>query len=336
MNRRSLEREAVLAAEYVLAEADIAPGDRVPIFDVIENRGIWLSFEPGLDRLLGVYQRIGDVTGIAINTARPLTLQRFTAAHELGHHEMGHESHFDSEATISESVLDRKEIQAQTFAASLLMSELAIETRLVHRGHSPDRPNLSATDVYLISAELGVSYLAAVTQLRILQKISFAQAQEFARESPLGLKQMLLGGRRPSNPRASVMQLTLADNQREIGLDIDDELDIALPEMPASGYEWSLPSGIDDTFTLANDRSESTHDGASETLFGETQNRHVTLQARAPGRTRLDFRPVQLAGELENAAPFTIHAITRTTPVPELGRGISIHQHDQLLETANA
>ena len=166
MNRRDLEREAVLAAEYVLAEAGIAPGDRVPVFDLIEDRGIWLSFEPGLDRLLGVYQRIGNASGIAINTARPMTLQRYTAAHELGHHELGHESRFDAEATISESVYDPQEIQAQTFAGSLLMSELTVETRLEYRGHRPDRPDLSATDVYLISAELGVSYQAAVTQLR--------------------------------------------------------------------------------------------------------------------------------------------------------------------------
>ena len=47
-----------------------------------------------------------------------MTLQRYTAAHELGHHELGHESHFDAAATISESVHDPKEIQAQTFAGA--------------------------------------------------------------------------------------------------------------------------------------------------------------------------------------------------------------------------
>ena len=243
MNRQDLQREAVLAAEYVLAEAGIAPGDRVPVFDLIEDRGIWLSFEPGLDRLLGVYQRIGNASGIAINTARPMTLQRFTAAHELGHHELGHESHLDAEATISEPVHNPKEIQAQTFAGSLLMSELTVETLLEHRGHRPDRPDLRATDVYLMSAELGVSYQAAVTQLRALLKISFAQAREFAKQSPARLKQELLGGRRPDSPRASVIQLTLADNRRELVLDVSDEIDVALPEMAASGLEWTLPTG---------------------------------------------------------------------------------------------
>ena len=333
MNRQDLEREAVLAAEYVLAEAGIAPGERVPIFDLIEDRGIWLSFEPGLDRLLGLYQRIGNASGIAINPARPMTLQRFTAAHELGHHELGHESHFDAEANISESVHDPKEIQAQTFAASLLMSELAVETRLEHRGHSSDSPDLNATDVYLISAELGVSYQAAVTQLRALLKISFAQAREFAKQSPLRLKQELLGGRRLDNRRASVIQLTLADNRREVILDVSDEIDIALPEMAASGLEWTLPTGIHCAFDVVSDRYQDSRTDLGEALFGDTRTRHVTLKALAPGRTRLDFLPLRPDHRSEGAAPLTIYAVTCAPPTSEVGQGISTNQHDQLLSS---
>ncbi len=331
MNRRSLEYEAVLAAEYVLAEADIAPGARVPIFDLIEDRGIWLCFEAGLDRLLGIYQRIGEATGIAINAARPRPLQRFTAAHELGHHELGHTSHLDTETTISEPMHDPQEIQAQAFAASLLMSELAVEVRLEHRGHHPNRPELGAADVYLMSAELGVSYLAAVTQLRALQKISSAQARAFAKESPLRLKQALLGGRRPDNPRASVMQLTLADNQREIVLEVDDEIDVALPEMAASGHEWTLAIESDSAFEVVSDRYQLSQCDAEETLFGGSRTRHITLKARTPGRTRLDFSPLRPGDTAENAAPLSIHAVTCAPPVSELGHGISTNQHRQLL-----
>ena len=333
MNRQDLQREAVLAAEYVLAEAGIAPGDRVPVFDLIEDRGIWLSFEPGLDRLLGVYQRIGNASGIAINTARPMTLQRFTAAHELGHHELGHESHLDAEATISEPVHDPKEIQAQTFAGSLLMSELTVETLLEHRGHRPDRPDLRATDVYLMSAELGVSYQAAVTQLRALLKISFAQAREFAKQSPSRLKQELLGGRSPDNPRASVIQLTLADNRRELVLDVSDEIDIALPEMAASGLEWTLPTGIQCAFDVVSDRYQHSKSDPGETLFGDTRTRHVTLKAIAPGRTRLDFLPLRPDDTSEGVAPLTICAVTCAPPTSEVGQGISTNQHDQLLSS---
>lgn len=331
MNRRRLEREAVLAAEYVLAESGIEPGERVPVFDLIEDRGIWLSFEPGLDRLLGVYCRLGETTGIAVNASRPMTLQRFTAAHELGHHELGHESRLDDEDTIAASVRDLNEIQAQTFAASLLMSELAIETRLEHRGHDPDRPDLSATDVCVLSAELGVSFQAAVTQLRVLGKISPAQIQDLSRESPLRLKQLLLGGRRPTNPRASVMRLTLADNHREIVLDIDDEIDIALPEMAASGHEWTLVTESKRAFDIVNERHEAPQDGSGETLFGDAGTRHVTLRALAAGRSRLDFLPLCPGQSSEGIAPLTIHAVTCASPVSEIGRGLSTNQHPQIL-----
>ena len=336
MNRGSLQREAVLAAEYVLAETGISPGDPVPIFDIIEDRGIWLSFETSLDRLLGTYLRVGNAAGIAINTARPLSLQRFTAAHELGHHELGHESHLDLEAAITDPSQDPRELQAQTFAASLLMSELAIEAQLEHRGHDPDCPDLDAVDVYSISAELGVSYQAAVTQLSVLSKISATSARELGKASPLQIKRMLLGGRRPDDAWASVRRLTLADNQREVVLNVADEIDIALPEMPASGCEWELPFDIGQMFALVNDRRESSDTEVSGTLFGAADSRHVTLKACKPGRTRLDFHSRHPGDGREGGAPFTIHAVTRALPVSGLGHGISTNQHDQLLAHASA
>ena len=336
MNRRSLAREAVLTAEHVLAETGLSPGDPVPVFDLIEDRGIWLSFEAGLDRLLGTYLRIGDTAGLAINAARPLTLQRFTAAHELGHHELGHESHLDLEATITDPSHDPKELQAQTFAASLLMSELSIEAQLEHWGHNPDRPDLNAADVYSISAELGVSYQAAVTQLRVLGKIPAMSAQELCKVRPRRIKQMLLGGRRPDQQWASVRRLTLADHQREVVLNVADEIDIALPEMPASGYEWVLPTDAGDVFELVNDRREPSDPDLAGTLFSAADRRHVTFKAYKPGRARLEFRSRRPGDECEGSAPLTMHAVTRALPVSELGQGISTNQHDQLLARAGA
>lgn len=336
MNRRSLEREAVLAAEYVLAETGISPGEPVPIFDLIEDRGIWLSFETGLDRLLGTYLRVDDAAGIAVNAARPLALQRFTAAHELGHHELGHESRLDLEATIMDPSRDPKELQAQTFAASLLMSELAVETQLEHRGHDPDRPDLNAADVYLISAGLGVSYQAAITQLHVLGKIPAASVQELCKVPPRRIKQMLLGGRRPDHQWASVRRLTVADHQREVVLNVADEIDIELPEMPASGYEWVLPTEIGDAFALVNDRHQPSDADAGETLFSAAGTRHVTLKACKPGRSRLEFLSRRPCDGCEGSAPLTFHAATHALPVSELGRGISTNQHSQLLARTSA
>lgn len=328
MNRRRLQQEAVLAAEYVLADLDHEPGGRIPVFELIEDRGIWLSFQP-LDQLLGVYQRVGDVAGIAINAARPITLQRFTAAHELGHHELGHRSHLDDSRSIEAATTDPNELQAQTFAASLLMSELSVEAQLEHRGHDPDRPQLTALDVYCLSVELGVSYQAAVTQLRNLDKISAATAQRVYKTKPLELKQQLLGGRRPDNVRASVWRLTPADNRRRIAIDVGDELAIGLPEMRSAGYEWALhrSSGL----TLVDDRYEPAASATDPQLIGGVGMRGLTLRSHRPGHTILELRLVQPWEGGEFADTFALEIMSTALPVSEIGRGISVNQHAQLL-----
>ncbi len=328
MNRRQLQREAVLAAEYVLADLDPEPGGRIPIFDLIEDRGIWLSFQP-LDQLLGVYQRVGDVAGIAINAARPITLQRFTAAHELGHHELGHRSHLDDSRNIEAATSDPNELQAQTFAASLLMSEMSVESRLEHRGHDPDRPQLTALDVYCLSVELGVSYQAAVTQLRNLGKITAAAAQRIYKRKPLEIKQQLLGGRRPDNVRASVWRLTPADNERHLVIDVGDELAVGLPEMRSAGYEWGLhrSSGL----TLVDDRYEPAASAAEPPLIGGVGTRGLTLRSHRPGHTTLELQLVQPWEGGDLADTFTLDITSTALPVSELGRGISVNQHAQLL-----
>lgn len=333
MNWDRLRREAVLAAEFVLAEVDIPPGDRIPIFEIIEDRGIWLSFEPSFDRLLGSYQRVGDVAGIAVNAARPIGLQRFTAAHELGHHELGHESHVDDREAIEGQGGNRNpnEIQAQTFAASLLMSELAIEERLEHRGLDPDSPDLSSVDVYRISAELGVSYRAAVIQLRSLRKISQRTADALYGRSPLEIKQKLLGGRRPDNVHASVWRLTPVDNGRSIVVDVGDELDVALPEARTAGYEWAVSDETTSAFLVVNDRYSSSTEAADPHLIGGTGTRHVTFKAHAAGTSRLHLRLAQPWDGGDQAQEFLVTVAAERLPTSEEGQGISVNQHSQLL-----
>ncbi len=328
MNINQLRREAVLAAEDVLADLDLADGTKIPIFDLIEDRGIWLSFQP-LERLLGVYQRIGDVAGVAINVARPLAMQRFTAAHELGHHELGHESHVDDETSIEGSSNDPQELQAQTFAASLLMSELAVEAHLERLGRDLRRPALDPLDIYNLSVELGVSYTAAVTQLRTLSRITQATADIAYKVAPLTLKQTLLGGRRPDNARAAVWRLSLADNQRSISADVGDELDIALPEMLSTGYEW-IPDRTD-AFATVHDWIDHTSPEADATVYGDRRTRHITIKARQHGDHTLGFRLAQPWPNGDTGATMRIHIHVAPTQVSDVGQGISVNQQPQLL-----
>jgi len=328
MNINQLRREAVLAAEDVLADLDLVDGTKIPIFDLIEDRGIWLSFQP-LERLLGVYQRVGDVAGVAINVARPLAMQRFTAAHELGHHELGHESHVDDESSIEGSSNDPQELQAQTFAASLLMSELAVEAHLERLGRDLRRPALDPLDIYNLSVELGVSYTAAITQLRTLSKINQATADVAYKVAPLTLKQTLLGGRRPDNGRAAVWRLGLADNQRSISADVGDELDIALPEMLSTGYEWT-PDPTD-AFASVHDWFDQTTPDADAAVYGDRRTRHITIKARQQGDHTLGFRLAQPWPNGDTGATMQIHVHVAPAQVSDVGQGISVNQQPQLL-----
>lgn len=79
-------------------------GGNVDVFEAIRAIDLPLLLRP-LKNLLGAYLTHPEV-GVLITTQRPLSIQRFTAAHELGHAEMGHEPSLDDE-----SILRRMEVQ---------------------------------------------------------------------------------------------------------------------------------------------------------------------------------------------------------------------------------
>src|SRR5438876_2846538 len=71
---------------------------RIDVFGAIDALGADLIFRP-LDGLLGAYMPAPS-PGIIINTRRPLSVRRYTAAHELGHFEMHHEPSLDDEGLL--------------------------------------------------------------------------------------------------------------------------------------------------------------------------------------------------------------------------------------------
>src|SRR6202011_4337740 len=97
---------------------------RINVFGMLMNRNIPVMFRP-LKGLLGAY--INDPhQGVILTTRRPLPVQRFTAAHELGHAALGHETSLDAEDIltralfVTEASYDPREIQANAFATQLL------------------------------------------------------------------------------------------------------------------------------------------------------------------------------------------------------------------------
>src|SRR4051812_44568062 len=109
------------------SRADTGEG-RIDVFDMLVQNDIPVMFRP-LKGRLGAFLNEDGSRGVLITTERPLSVQRFTAAHELGHAMLGHEPSIDAEGVLFRyPVVDRvasdyslEEIQANVFASQLLI-----------------------------------------------------------------------------------------------------------------------------------------------------------------------------------------------------------------------
>lgn len=278
---------------------------RIDIFDIIERAGIWLMFQP-LKDLYGGYERVGDAAGIIINAKHPLSLQRYTAAHEYGHHVLGHKSSIDDAERIqaTRQRLDPSEVAAQTFAAHFLMPLQLVNTVLRRMG-LPLRPGqLSPHQAYLLSLDLGASYSAAVNHLATLGKITGEAAGELRRQPPKTTKAEIGRGVRPQDVWSDAWPLKEYDKGRVMYPRVNDELYISLPEMPSTGYVWTVagPSVVDLSTAettekpadgaclgLISDEFEPRAELEGKGRLGTGGVRHLAFRVLRPGRHTLEL-----------------------------------------------
>jgi Zn-dependent peptidase ImmA (M78 family)/predicted secreted protein len=341
MRRRSriqrIQADASLAAQRELARMGVNDERPLDIFGLIEEAGIWLMFQP-LGRLYGMYRRIGDVAGIVINANHPVPLQRFTAAHEYGHHVLGHDASFDRAEDIEQYKSSRpeQEIAAYAFAATLLMPIQRVNAALRRLGVEPQAGSLDAEMTYRLAQEMGVSYRAAVSQLRILGMINRSCAERLRHERPVEIKTALAGGRPPENPRAEVWMLDERADGKRIYAHPDDEIHLVLQETPTSGYRWTLePTSTDGpAVEMLGDSLRASDDAGDR--YGARHTRHLWLRIREPGDAVLQARLARPWEGPEGGALTEVRAEIHTDPYPtgEADQGLSEHQRPLLLQTA--
>lgn len=130
------ELRAVHAADQALKRLDIDQAQPVDVYDAIDRAGLYLAFGP-LSGILGV--SLPTLSGIMVTTLRRKAIQRYTAAHELGHCILHKDEPMilDDEHKIEGASPLERERQAQLFASAFLMpADLALES--AHRfGISP-------------------------------------------------------------------------------------------------------------------------------------------------------------------------------------------------------
>jgi Zn-dependent peptidase ImmA (M78 family)/predicted secreted protein len=236
--------DAHTAAQRLHARLHTDYNRPVDIFAVVKQHGIWLASQPLSGGLYGFYLREGDATGIVVNADHPETLQRYTCAHELGHHILGHASHLDERDDIQGPVVGDQatELGAQAFAGAFLMPLQAVNRVLKRLGLRKGQP-LDAADVYAVSRELDVSYSAAAWQLATLGKIPNPAADRWVKAGAAAAKQALRPGPPPDGDnRAALFLLDAAAAEVPVLCRAGDELRLRLPENAATGHIWRLTS----------------------------------------------------------------------------------------------
>jgi hypothetical protein len=280
--QRSLQ--AAESAGRLLAELGVDTSREIDVFSMCEDLGLWLTFMP-LDGLLGAFIPEGS-GGVLITDRRPITVQRYTAAHELGHWrlEHGHGLALDGEEHVFGATPQERERLAQVFAASLLMPPPLVLS-LLARINVGDRGPVGPSDAYFIAREAGVSYEAAVRQLANLQVITSRDATSLLDVRPLVVKSELAGGRRPVYGYADVWPVDEAWNDQLISLRADDEVVLSLPENRSSGYRWMFEEEVAEVVETAepppfgDQRASTPQTESAERFFAEAR---TTRRGSAP------------------------------------------------------
>lgn len=117
------------SAERLLEECKIKKAP-IPVEKIAKHLGATITYEPfdEADCMSGVLIREEAKTVIGINSSHGVTRQRFTIAHEIGHLVLKHKGDIFVDKTVrtyrnskSSMAVDKNEIEANGFAAALLM-----------------------------------------------------------------------------------------------------------------------------------------------------------------------------------------------------------------------
>jgi Zn-dependent peptidase ImmA (M78 family)/predicted secreted protein len=232
-------RHALQAATELLDDLDIDQEQPVDVFEAIARLGLWLVFQP-LTTLLGAVVPQGS-GGIMITTEREPAIQRYTAAHEVGHWALDHNRPaFDTESDILRPGGVERELVAQWFASYFLMPPPLVHatvSRYLQAGM-----DVSPPAAYLVARDMRVSYEAALRQMANLDVITDHQLKKLLNVRPLRAKQELAYGHRPQVGNADVWPLvsTMSRTAEEVAVvvAVNDEIVIALPETRSTDYRW--------------------------------------------------------------------------------------------------
>lgn len=158
------------AAARVLRKCKVTAAP-VNVLKIAQSLGAKVAFQPFGEELSGMLVRKDAQVIIGVNSRHPNTRQRFTIAHELGHWQLEHKGDLFLDKTLRSKPIsikkrdqraaqgtDREEIQANSFAAAILMPEpllvAAVERQLSGEGeYDIDRLVSELSDEFEVSSQ---------------------------------------------------------------------------------------------------------------------------------------------------------------------------------------
>jgi Zn-dependent peptidase ImmA (M78 family) len=297
--------QATLAADRLHKDFDTKAhsqkGDsRINVFDMFVKLDIPMLFRP-LATLLGAY--LDDPSpGVLVTTKRQLSIQRFTAGHELGHAVLKHRPSLDDEDAIfransaSTSHHEEQEIQANAFASQLLMPRWLVAHHMARQSWTPDEVKKPEV-IYQLSLRLGTSYSATCYSLLTNKIIRRNTYENVVGISPKAIKKSLIAPYEPANWYGDTWIITERDDGMFLEGSRSDLVVLSFAEHCGSGYIWRLDDLADAGLVIVEDGRSH---GSDEELIGGIVSRKVIAESQtgAKGLVRLrEVRPWQVAGK---------------------------------------
>lgn len=156
-------REAEAAAR--VAREELGLGLDAPVHDILrlveETENLPVAVLRLGDGVAGAYLVRRDRPFVFLNGAQAVQRQRFTLAHELGHHRLGHAAVVDGVETVEGRSDEPLEQQANAFAGQFLAPDQALRSWM----DAHDDPKIDLNVLVRLATWFGISVPAAVVRL---------------------------------------------------------------------------------------------------------------------------------------------------------------------------
>lgn len=286
-----MNKAGALLEEFGYHVALMSP-QRVDVFDCIARAGAKLGFESLDARLLGAYVKLPGFSGIILNSMNSWGIQRFVAAHELGHFALGHATHFDNETIllrgpIADGRVSRfvssEEREADAFASHFILPKCIIMSNMEAQDWDPSR--LAQPEIaYQASLRFGVGFMAAVYGLEREKIIDSKARVELLKVDLCALKRTLLDRHDiPNMQKSDVWILTDKDEGSVVEAGRGDIFLLKLKEDSGAGYVWNFDELSKAGFAILQDvREPLPNDPLPNEGVGSPNIRSVLARAQNP------------------------------------------------------